>query len=90
MFKFALRDVLWLTLFVAFCLHAWIDRSARHSTYVRRVREESIERAEAQERAEVAEAWAARYEAIARRLQIEAIMREVADAKDETASTSSR
>jgi hypothetical protein len=97
MFRFTLRDLLWATALVGFCLHVWIDRNARHRAYLERVREEVLERhdaqllaQEAEQRATVAEALANRYADMTRRLQEEAFAREVAEATAETASPNSR
>ncbi|HZL87545.1 MAG TPA: hypothetical protein VFB96_04140 [Pirellulaceae bacterium] len=55
MFKFTIRDMFWLTLFVGFCLHAWTERFSRDAAWYRRVREEAIDRAAAEARKEEAE-----------------------------------
>jgi hypothetical protein len=94
MFTFTLRDTLWATLFIGFGLHAWIDRSATYATYLKRVREETAERADADHRAQVAEeladranAKAARFAALARQLQIEANLRELAGPDSKSAAS---
>lgn len=81
MFRFTIRDLFWLMLVVGFCLHAWTERFSRDVAWSRRVREEVLERAEAQERAKEAEERvklanerAGRYAKVARQLQIEAIL----------------
>lgn len=97
MFRFNLRDILWATALVGFCLHVWIDRTKCHRAYLERVREEVLERHDAQlrakaaeQRANAAEALANRYGDIARKLQEEAIARKAAEAMAATPSPSSR
>ena len=56
MFRFTIRDFFWLTMMVGFCLHAWTERFSRDALWYERVREEAIEKGEAEHRALKAEA----------------------------------
>jgi hypothetical protein len=73
MFRFSIRDLLWLMVIVGFCLHAWTERFSRDVAWSRRVREEVLERADAQKRAKEAEKKTSRYANIIWQLQIELI-----------------
>jgi hypothetical protein len=73
MFRFTLRDILWLMVIIGFCLHAWTERFSRDVAWRRRVNEEVLERVQAQERAKVAEERANRYARIMWELQVDLI-----------------
>lgn len=73
MFRFSIRDILWLMVIIGFCLHAWTERFARDVAWRRRVTDEVIEREAACHRAKVAEQRASRYLEAMRKLQIEVI-----------------
>lgn len=77
MFRFSIRDLLWVTFLVGFCLHAWTSRIAREAAYRRRVNEEVEERLLAEAVAKEAEQKAqrsVRYAQVIRDLQTQVLM----------------